>query len=411
MRIAYLDCASGISGDMMLAALIDAGANLIEIQQQIHSLQMELASEVKIEFSETHKRDFCCGKISITHPPQHAHRHLSEINKIIATSKLTDAAKASATKLFQAIGEAEASVHGVEIEKVHFHEVGAIDSIVDILGVAIAIDQLKIDRFVSSAVPTGSGTIKIAHGSVSVPAPATALLLKGIPIVAMNVQGELTTPTGAAFLKVLVDEFGPVPSMRLEAIGVGCGTKDFDSHANILRVMIGGWDHHGVSDNLASKQTEVRFPNAKYETDTVVELRCNLDDVCGEIIGRCIELMRRGGALDVWTSAIQMKKDRPGTMLCALAKSADVRVMEEIIFMETRTLGIRRQEFQRTKLPRRIESVKTEFGEIAVKIARLPDGSDVSSPEYDQCLAAADKAGVSLQTVFDSVKNRRDMLE
>ena len=406
MRIAYLDCASGISGDMMLSALIDAGADLVEIQEQIHSLKMELASEVKIEFTETHKRDFRSGKIDITHPPQHAHRHLCEINRIIATSKLTDAAKTTATELFKAIGEAEASVHGVEIDKVHFHEVGAIDSIVDILGVAIAIDQLKIDRFVSSAVPTGAGTIKIAHGPVSVPAPATALLLKGIPIAAMDVQGELTTPTGAAFLKVLVDEFGQMPSMRLEIIGVGCGTKDFASHANVLRVMIGQSEGISSSESFAAKRIEARFPKAEYETDTVVELRCNLDDVSGEIIGRCIEQIRRAGALDVWTAAIQMKKDRSGTMLCALVSVEDVRGIEEIIFLETRTLGIRRQEFRRSKLPRRIESVSTEFGEIVVKVATLPDGSVVSSPEYDQCLKAADMADVSLQTIYDAVRKQ-----
>ena len=402
MRIAYLDCASGISGDMMLAALIDAGADLVEIQKQIHSLNMDLASEVAIEFSEARKRDFRSGKINITHPPQHAHRHLSEINRIIATSTLSDAAKTTAMKLFLAIGEAEASVHGVEIEKVHFHEVGAIDSIVDILGVAIAIDQLKIDRFISSAVPTGTGTITIAHGPVSVPAPATALLLKGIPIVSMDVQAELTTPTGAAFLRVLVDEFGPMPSMRLEVIGVGCGTKDFASHANILRVMI------GVADGTAIQSVEAHFADAQYETDSVVELRCNLDDVSGEIIGRCIDQMRRAGALDVWTTAIQMKKDRPGTMLCALVNDWNVCVVEEIIFLETRVLGVRRQQFQRTKLPRRIETVLTEFGEIAIKIARLPDGSEVSSPEYDQCLAAAERAGVPLQRIYDSVKKQCD---
>ena len=411
MRIAYLDCASGISGDMMLSALIDAGADLIEIQNQIHSLQMELASEVVIEFSETRKRDFRSGKINITHPPQHAHRHLSEINQIIATSTLSDTAKTTATKLFQAIGEAEASVHGVEIEKVHFHEVGAIDSIVDILGVAIAIDQLKIHRFVSSAVPTGMGTITIAHGPVSVPAPATALLLKGIPIVATDVEAELTTPTGAAFLNVLVDEFGQMPSMRLEIIGVGCGTKDFASHANILRVMIGESDCLESSSEAVSSRVEARFPNAKYEFDPIVELRCNLDDVSGEIIGRCIEQIRRAGALDVWTTAIQMKKDRPGTMLCALVKVADVRVVEEIIFMETRTLGIRRQEFHRTKLPRRIKSVTTAYGEISIKVAKLPDGSDVCSPEYDHCLAVADRAGVPLQTIYDAVKKQCESLE
>ena len=394
----------------MLSALIDAGADLAEIQKQIHSLQMDLASEVAIEFSETRKRDFRSGKISITHPPQHAHRHLSEINRIIATSKLTKAARTMATELFQAIGEAEASVHGVDIEKVHFHEVGAIDSIVDILGVAIAIDQLKIDRFVSSAVPTGTGTIKIAHGPVSVPAPATALLLKGIPIVSMDVQAELTTPTGAAFLKVLVDEFGPMPSMRIEVIGVGCGDKDFTSHANVLRLMIGQSDSAGSPDRKMNQPVEARFPNAEYEMDTVVELRCNLDDVSGEIIGRCIDLMRKAEALDVWTVAIQMKKDRPGTMLCVLVNEGKVRVMEEIIFLETQALGIRRREFKRTKLPRRMETVSTEFGEIAIKIARLPDGSDVSSPEYDQCLVAAEKASVPLQRIYDAVKKQCNAL-
>lgn len=410
MRIAYLDCASGISGDMMLSALIDAGADLQQIDQQIRTLDLPDAADVRLTFSQTRKNGFRSGRITISHPVQHAHRHLRDIQSIIATSTLSDAAKDLANQIFAAIGQAEATVHGVPIEKVHFHEVGAIDSIVDILGVAIAIDQLKIDRFLSSPVPTGSGKILIDHGEVSVPAPATALLLKQIPIQRSNIQSELTTPTGAAFLHVLVDEFGSLPSMKTETIGVGCGTKDFDSHANILRIMIGHADADYARQSVTSEPsgpavptaTDPKFPHANYLTDTVVELQCNLDDVTGEVIGHCAERLRESGALDVWTSPIAMKKNRPGTLLSVLAAPATVRRLEEIIFIETQTLGIRRQSVHRTKLPRDHRPVSTRYGNIDVKMAQLPDGSWAGSPEFESCRIVAERTGCCLRSIYDA---------
>lgn len=405
MRIAYLDCASGISGDMLLSSLIDAGADVKRIASQIASLKFADAAGVKLEFSQTRKNGFRSGQISISHPPQRAHRHLSEIQTIIATSELSPAAKSTAVKIFEAIGQAEATVHGMPLEKVHFHEVGAIDSIVDILGVAIAIDQMKIDRFISSPVPTGCGKITIAHGEVSVPAPATAWLLKQVPIEPSDVAAELTTPTGAAFLNVLVDAYGSLPAMTIECIGVGCGTMDFDSHANILRVMIGSQRSCAASEEVADDLGDagLRFPNAQYQSDAVVELSCNLDDASGEIIGNCTQRLLDVGALDVWTTSIAMKKNRPGTLLSVLAKPALIPQLEEILFLEARTLGVRRQSFSRTKLPRREQAVSTEFGDVKVKMILLPDGQWTASPEFESCRTVSQSYGVPLRQVYDVV--------
>lgn len=389
----------------MLAALIDAGADHATIDQQIRSLNMPDAGEVSLEFFQTRKGGFRSGQITVSHQPQHSHRHLSDIQTIIAGSQLNENAKALANRIFTALGQAEAEVHGIPLEKIHFHEVGAIDSIVDILGVAIAVDMLKIDRFISSPVPTGCGKITIDHGEVSVPAPATALLLKEFPIQHSDVSAELTTPTGAAFLKVLVDEFGSLPSMKIETIGIGCGTKDFPTHANVLRVMIGRGDESPSYFNNSPnpKLSQPRFPDAVYYTDTVVEMQCNLDDVSGEIISHCVQRLIDSGALDVWTTAIGMKKNRPATLLSVLARPESVRRLQEIIFMETRSLGIRTGPMSRLKLPRRYKVVNTQHGDLDVKMARLPDGNWVASPEFESCRTFSEANEIPLRSVYDSV--------
>lgn len=254
MKISYLDTASGIAGDMTLAALVDAGASQEYLQKQIDSLGVP---GIELQFSETHRGGFRALRLDIKHPAEHEHRNLQQIERLIDSSKLNDRERDLALRIFRKLGQAEARVHGMPLEEVHFHEVGAIDSIVDIVGVAVAISQLGIERLFASPTPTGTGFVTIAHGTVSVPAPATAELLKGIPIRSSKIEAELTTPTGAAILASLVDDFGPLPAMKLSCIGYGAGHKDFPTQANLLRVMIGessdsliahdaaiGSDHH-----------------------------------------------------------------------------------------------------------------------------------------------------------------------
>jgi pyridinium-3,5-bisthiocarboxylic acid mononucleotide nickel chelatase len=380
---AYLDCASGISGDMTLGALLDAGAELPAIQSGLDSMGL---SHVRLSTNEVKKKGFRALHLQIEHPPEHAHRHLHHITDMIDKSTSISArAKTLACQIFTAIGEAEAKVHGTTIRKVHFHEVGAIDSIADIVGTAIAWDQLGITAAAASPIPTGQGFITIAHGRCSVPAPATAELLTGIPLAASTVDGELTTPTGAAIVKALCSSFGPVPSMSISKIGYGAGTKDFDTHPNLLRILLGQ-------------------PTAGTAMETVWVLETNLDDISGEVIGYAQERLLAAGALDVFVSPIQMKKNRPAVTLSLLAKSADCDRLEGIIFAETGTLGVRRWATSRRALERQSATVSTAWGEITGKIAVLPDGSRAFSPEFDACREIALRHNLPLRTVLETAQ-------
>jgi pyridinium-3,5-bisthiocarboxylic acid mononucleotide nickel chelatase len=386
MLTAYLDCASGIAGDMMLAALIDAGAELAAIQAGVVSLGLP---NVQVVASETKRKGFRALKIDIHHEPEHKHRHLHHITEMIDAGMLTPRAKELAKKIFTRLGEAEAKVHGVEIRKVHFHEVGAVDSIADIVGTAIGLDLLGIERIEASPVPTGHGFITIAHGRCSIPAPATAELLKGIPLAASAVEAELTTPTGAAILAVLASKFGPLPAMTVRAIGYGAGTKEFDTHPNVLRLVIG-------------ESAAAAGVTPAIQSETLSLLETNLDDVAGELVGYCLSLLFEAGALDVFTTAIQMKKNRPGVVLSVLCHPADAERLEGIIFRETTTLGIRRTMIDRRKLQRQPHQVNTAFGIITGQLATPPEGSAYFAPEYEACARAAQMHNVPLRTVFDA---------
>jgi pyridinium-3,5-bisthiocarboxylic acid mononucleotide nickel chelatase len=387
MRIAYFDCASGIAGDMVLGALVDAGADLAAIQAGVASLGLP---EVKISTAEVRRKGFRGVKIEIEHPPEQKHRHLHHIVEMIEAGKLTARSKDLAKRIFTRLGEAEAKVHGVEIRKVHFHEVGAIDSIADIVGSAIGLDLLGIERVEASAVPTGHGFITIAHGRCSVPAPATAELLKGVPLAPCDVEAELTTPTGAAILAALAERFGPPPAMTVQKIGYGAGTKEFEEQANLLRVLIG--DANEVADETAGA----------VQTETLCLLETNLDDMSGELIGHCTSVLLEAGALDVFTTAIQMKKNRPGVLLSALCETDKAAQMESIIFRETTTLGVRRMMVSRRKLSRQAHQVSTPWGPIDGVLATLPDGQVRFSPEYESCRAAAAKNNVALREVYEA---------
>jgi hypothetical protein len=382
MRIAYLDCPSGISGDMTLAALVDAGVDLAAIQQGVDSLGLP---SCRLVASEVRRKGFRATHVRVEHEPEHAHRHLHHITGMIDASGLSADQKQLARRIFTRLAEAEAKVHGTSVEKVHFHEVGAVDSIADIVGAAIGWDLLGVDRIIASPIPTGSGFVEIAHGRCSIPAPATAELLQGIPLAASEVQGELTTPTGAAIVATLVDEFGPVPSMTIDRIGIGAGTSDFALQANLLRLLVGtavGEEHAGSATSPAS-------------LEHVWLLETNLDDATGECVGHCIDRLWEAGALDVFTTPIYMKKNRPGVQLSVLCAGGLVATMEAILYRQTPTLGVRRRSALRSVLERKPHTVQTGWGPVEGVLAMVPGSASRFSPEFESCRRIADEHEVS----------------
>jgi uncharacterized protein (TIGR00299 family) protein len=301
---------------------------------------------------------------------------------MIDGSSLTSAQKDLAHRIFRRLAEAEAKVHGTTVEKVHFHEVGAVDSIADIVGSAIGIDLLGADQICCSPIPTGHGTIRIAHGNVSVPAPATAELLQGVPLAASQVAAELTTPTGAAIVTTIAERFGHLPVMRVERIGYGAGSKDFEQQANVARMFVGQAD-------------------SPIESDEIWMLETNLDDLSGEMIGHATQLLLEAGALDVYTTAIQMKKNRPAVMLSVICQAEHTTTLEGILFRETTTLGVRRWPVGRHKLQRRPAAVATPLGKIAGKLAYVGD-YERFSPEYEACRQVAVDRDVPLRDVYEA---------
>ena len=389
MRIAYLDCASGISGDMTLGALIDAGAELAAIQAGIDSLGLPSCRLVR---TEAKKKGFRATQITIEHEPEHKHRHLHHITAMIDGSSLTERQKDLAKRIFQRLAEAEAKVHGSTIEKVHFHEVGAVDSIADIVGSAIGFDLLGVERIVCSPVPTGHGFVEIAHGRCSIPAPATGELLRGVPLAAFDVEGELTTPTGAAIVTALTNDFGQLPAMVVGRIGYGAGQKDFD-HPNILRLLVG---EVASATGPAEALTNAHPP----KTETIILLETNLDNATGETVAHAVDRLWAAGALDVSLTAIQMKKARPGVLISVQSLPADAAQLETILFRDTPTLGVRRTMVLRTVLAREACTVETPYGPITGKVAMLPDGSRRFTPEYESCHCVAAGSGIPLVEVM-----------
>lgn len=381
MRIAYFDCFSGAAGDMLLGAMIDSGIGVEFFQDVVRSLNLP---GVEL-FAEKVKRKGIAGthvQVAVAPGSQKKHRHLPEILRIIDGAGLSERATRNAKAVFQRLAEAEAQVHATTIEKVHFHEVGAADAIVDIVGACVGLERLNIDRVICSPIPTGNGTLQCEHGTLPVPAPATALLLRGVPLAACDEQGELTTPTGAAVLTTLASEYGPLPSMSIRAIGHGAGTREGANRPNLLRLILG--DSRVEADD---------------ECDTVVVLEAQVDDSTGQAIGYALERMLAEGALDVYAAPILMKKGRPGHWLTALARPADVDAVERIFFSETSTLGVRRHECRRNKLPRRHEVVRTRLGDIRVKIGERSGVALQAWPEYDDCLRVAQASGAPLREV------------
>lgn len=390
MKIAYLDCSSGISGDMTLGALVDAGVELAAVQAAIDSLSLP---SCKLVAKEVKRKGFRATKVDVEYDPEPHHRHLHTILALIDDSRMSPRQKELAKRIFTKLGEAEAKVHGTTIRQVHFHEVGAVDSIADICGAAVGWDLLGVEKIYCSPVPTGRGFIQIEHGRCSIPAPATAELLAGIPIAESTVDGELTTPTGAAILATLVDGFSPLPAMKIWKIGYGSGTKDFPTHPNILRLFIG--DSVGESVETAA-------------SDQVWVVETNLDDVSGEVIGYCTTKLWDVGALDVYTTAIQMKKNRPGTTLTVLCGAADLEKIESVIFKETGTLGVRRWPASRHKLERKPHTVDTPWGQVEGKLGWLAGQEPSFSPEFEACRKIAEAQGVALREVMEAAQRAFD---
>ncbi len=387
MRIAYLDCSTGISGDMTLAALIDVGVDPAAIRAGVDSMDLE---GVELLTETVIKGGFRAIHVRVEHPEQHAHRHLSDVHALIdRADAVTPPQKDLAKRIFAAVARAEAKVHGMSIEEVHFHEVGAIDSIVDIVGAAIGFDLLGADQIVSSPLPTGRGQVVIDHGICTVPTPGTAELLKGIPLADVPIDSELTTPTGAAIVTTLVDRFGPLPEMTIERIGYGAGTRDFPQRANLLRMFVG-------TQVLSS------------DSDQVYVLETNLDDVSGEIIGYARQKLFEAGARDVYTIPIQMKKDRPGVLFSVICSPGDVERLETILFEETATFGVRRHLMQRSRRTREEHTVETVWGPVRGKLGWRRGDEPIFTPEFDDFAKLAAEHSVPLRQIYRTAESAFD---
>jgi uncharacterized protein (TIGR00299 family) protein len=379
VRVGYFDCFSGISGDMTLGALVDAGVDPAAITSAVASLGLPCS----LAFETVRRGGFRATYARVEAEPEHAHRHLHHIEALIDKSALTPRQKELARRIFTRLGEAEAAVHGIDLAKIHFHEVGAVDSIVDIVGAAVGLDLLGVDRFEASPVPPGRGWVKAAHGKMPLPAPGTAELLKGVPLADSEVEMELTTPTGAAILTTVCDRFGPLPAMTVESIGLGAGTRDLAGQANILRLFVG----------------RATLPA---DADRVWVLETNLDDLPGEVVGYAVAQILAAGALDAFVTPVQMKKNRPGVMVTALCDEAQLPAIEEVLFRETSTLGVRRYPASRHKLRRQATEVVTPFGPVKGKLGWLEGRPPTFSPEFEDCARIARERGVALREVYDA---------
>jgi pyridinium-3,5-bisthiocarboxylic acid mononucleotide nickel chelatase len=389
VRIAHFDCFSGISGDMVLGAVIDSGIPVDAIRTALDSLGLP----IQLEVERVKRCGFAATKVTIQAPDQEDYRFLPDVEAIIARSVLSPNQLELARTIFRKLAVAESIAHGLPLERVHFHEVGALDSIADILGAAVGLDLLGVERFSSSPVPTGTGTVKAAHGIMPIPTPGTLELLKGVPLAPSKIEFELTTPTGAAILTSVVTSYTSSPEMIVERVGHGAGTKDFLDRPNILRLLIGT-----ASVPVSDK------PTPTGETDTVTILETNLDDATPEMIGYCFEMLFAAGALDVFALPIQMKKNRPGVLLSVICEADKTLKLEEILFRETGTFGIRRHTAQRSKLQRKLTTVETPWGPVKVKIGWRADGFEVLTPEYEDCARIARDRGVPLREVFAAVR-------
>jgi pyridinium-3,5-bisthiocarboxylic acid mononucleotide nickel chelatase len=418
MRIAYLDCFSGISGDMFLGALVDAGVSPRLLQDTVEALNIG----ARLEISRVQRSGISATKVDVyvngekdqpreafltEHKPEHAHEHshtsghrhgraLSEIRRIIEQSAINIAAKATAIRIFEILGEAEANIHNTSIEQVHFHEVGAVDAMVDIVCAAVGAESLAVEQWVCSPLNVGGGTVKCAHGTLPVPAPATLQLLRDAPVYSSGPQVELVTPTGAALVKTLITRFAPFPSMKIEKSGYGAGTRDFPDHPNLLRLTIG----EAATTDIFSATSAAPAATPGLTNDRITVLEANLDDLSPQVLAYAMERLLADGALDVFSVPVQMKKSRPGALLTVLARMEDANRLTKTIFAETTTLGVRRRVEERQTLSRRWETVATTWGPVRIKIANLNGSISNYAPEYEDCRTLAEAHHVPLKQVI-----------
>ena len=379
MKALYFDLIGGASGDMILGALVDAGVSVKKLQELLAGLQI---TEFDLKVQTVNKDGFSAKKLDVLVTDQPPERHLKEIKELIKNSSLPESIQNRALRIFQRIVEIEAGIHNVPVEQVHLHELGGTDTIIDITGTLLALDLLGIAKIYSSPVPLGKGFIAGAHGQIPLPSPATTALLNGVPIYGRDIESELVTPTGAALLVELVDEFGPLPPMTLTAIGYGAGGRDLPI-PNLLRVLVG----------------EIT-PDETATLDQLVILETNLDDLNPEVYPHVIDSLFSAGALDVTLTSIQMKKNRPGTKIEVLCKPSDKDGLRAILFQETSTLGIKQYLVDRFALPRTIQKVQTSYGKVRVKIAETSPGNLKISPEYEDCRKLAQKHQVPITKIY-----------
>ncbi|HKD63799.1 MAG TPA: nickel pincer cofactor biosynthesis protein LarC [Candidatus Acidoferrales bacterium] len=387
LRIAYFDCFSGISGDMVLGALVDAGVELREIEAGLRGLGLENWS---IAASKVQRGAISATQVRVEAREEHHHRGLAVILKRIEQAHLAPRAAARAKKIFERLAAAEAKVHNMEVEKVHFHEVGAADSIVDIVGSAIGFDLLGIDEFACSRFDVGGGQVRTAHGVLPVPAPATAELLRGAPAYSSGIERELVTPTGAAIATTLATRYEEIPPMTLRTIGYGAGSADLKEKANVLRLLIGDAD----STDAAVSKADGRWDSPV----TVIET--NVDDMSPQIYGYFAERALAAGALDVFSTPAQMKKNRPGQLVTLLSDPKNVARLMDLIFAETTTIGVRTYDVRRKTLQREFVPVETPLGSVRMKVSRMNGTILNVTPEYEDCLKIAAERGVPLKQVM-----------
>jgi uncharacterized protein (TIGR00299 family) protein len=404
-RVMYIECFSGAAGDMLLGALVDAGVPVEALRTALGSLGVDHVvsdsrvvrsgiAATRIEVVPTdHTRGHHHNRAPVhapdldhghTHGPlSEGHRSLTEIVHLIGHSALPPAGKARAGALFRRLGEAEAAIHNVPIETIHFHEVGAIDSIIDVCGVVFAMDWLGIDDVVASPMNVGGGSVQIAHGLFPVPAPATVLLLKGVPIYSAGPQVELTTPTGALLVSDYAREYGPAPAMTIDRVGYGAGSRDFQSLPNVVRVLIG-------------ERVAASLPSA---LETVLKIECEIDDMNPQWFGPASDHLFEAGALDVFLTSVLMKKGRPGTLVTVLAPEARRQAVIDVLFRETTTIGVRFESVARETLDRRWVEVRTTGGTVRIKVAERAGVILNAVPEFEDCLRIAEATGRPLKDV------------
>ncbi len=383
MKILYFDCLAGISGDMTVAALLDLGVPMEYLRAELDKLKLPPGS-CELSVSRTERQHMAALKFDVAVHDHHTHRHYAGIDALISSSGLSGRVKERSRLIFRRLAEAEAKVHGVEIEQVHFHEVGAIDSIIDIVATAVCLEYLHVEQIYASALPMGSGFVETAHGRLSVPAPATAELMKGVPLHGECGPGERVTPTGAAILAALANGFGLQPTMVLEKTGSGAGGKDFPDCPNILRAFLGRSAEKTVSD------------------DEVIVVDANIDDSTPEILGYAMERILEEGALDVYFTPIQMKKSRPGVMLSFLCRPAQLDRLAGLLMSETSAIGLRHYRADRIIMLRQIVERQTGFGVVRFKQAIGTSGELLrESPEYDDCRRIARETGMPCREIME----------